>query len=72
MTEMTVKITEDLKEEIDKHKEIDWGAVARQGMWKFVRKLEVVEEIAGKSKLTKKDADDLSKKLKHDIARYYR
>jgi len=72
MTEMTVKITEDLKEEIDKHKEIDWGSVARQSMWKFVRKLEVVEEIASKSKLTKKDVDGLSKKLKHDIAGYYR
>ena len=43
MTEMTVKITENLK-----------------------------EEIASKSKLTEEDADDLSKKLKHDIAIYYR
>ncbi len=72
MTEITVKITEDLKEEIDKHKEIDWGAVARQSMWKFVRRLEVVEEIASESKLKKKDSDKLSKKLKHDIAGHYR
>ncbi len=43
MTEMTVKITENLK-----------------------------EEIASKSKLTEEDVDDLSKKLKHDIAIYYR
>ena len=72
MPNMTIRIPEDLKKEIDNHPEINWSEVARQSMWSYIRKLEVAEKIAGKSKLTEKEAEKLGKDLKHDIAEHYR
>lgn len=72
MPNMTIRIPEDLKKEVDRHKEINWSEVARQSMWKYVRRLDIAESIASKSKLTEKDVKKLSKKVKHDIAEHYR
>ncbi|MFP4006201.1 MAG: hypothetical protein ACLFUR_05755 [Candidatus Hadarchaeia archaeon] len=72
MPNMTIRIPEDLKKEIDNHPEINWSEVARQSMWTYIRKLEVAEKIASESKLTEKEAEELSKNLKHDIAKHYR
>lgn len=69
---MTIRIPEDLKKEVDNHPEINWSEVARQSMWSYIRKLEIAEEIASESELTKQEAEELSKKLKHDIAEHYR
>lgn len=72
MPNMTIRIPEDLKKEIDNHPEINWSEVARQSMWTYIRKLEVAEKIASESKLTEEGAEELSKNLKHNIAKHYR
>ena len=72
MPNMTIRIPDDLKNAIDEHPEINWSEVARQSMWEYVRKIEVADEIASRSELTEEDAEELSKKVKHDIAEHYR
>lgn len=72
MPNMTIRIPDDLKNAIDEHPEINWSEVARQSMWEYVRKIEMADEIASKSELTEEDVEELSKKVKHDIAEHYR
>lgn len=72
MPNMTIRVPDDLKTAIDAHPEINWSEVARQAMWRYVRKLEVAEEIASESKLTETEAVELSEDLKRDIAKHYR
>ncbi|MFW6142349.1 MAG: hypothetical protein ACOC53_07305 [Candidatus Saliniplasma sp.] len=72
MPTMSVRIPEDLKNEIDGHPEINWSEVIRQSMWKYLRRLELADEIASKSELTEAEAKELSEKVKKDIAKHYR
>lgn len=44
----------------------------RQAIREYLRKLEIAEEIASKSKLTHEDANELSEKIKQKIAKHYR
>ena len=69
MTNMTLAIPEELHKIIKKHKEIKWTEIARQAMWEHARKLEIMDSILSKSKLTEKDAIEIGKKIKHEIAK---
>lgn len=72
MTNMTIRVPDDLKNAIDEHPEINWSEVARQSMWEYIRKIEVADEIASRSELTEEEAEELGEKVKHDIAEHYR
>jgi len=72
MPNMTIRVPDDLKESLDEHPEINWSEVARQSMQEYLYRLNVAEEIASESQLSEKDAEELSDKVKHDIAEHYR
>lgn len=63
MTNMTLSIPEELMKRMKQFSEIRWSEVARRAIESRVNDLEVVEKIAKKSKLTKEDAEELSKKI---------
>lgn len=69
MTNMTLAVPEDLKKLMEKHKEIKWSEVARQAMWDHAKKLEIMDRIASKSRLTEKDAVELGRKIKTGMAK---
>lgn len=69
MTNMTLAIPEDLHEIIKKHKEIKWSEVARQALWDQARKVELMDKLLAKSRLTEKDAEEIGHKIKHGIAK---
>lgn len=71
MANMTIRVPDDLKREVDKHPEINWSEVARQSMWDYLEKLEIAENIASRSELTEDEARELSEELKHKIAEHY-
>jgi len=66
---ITLAVPDDLGDKMHEHKEIRWSEVARQAIEKKVRDLEVLEKIAGKSHLTKEDAERLSRKINSNVAR---
>ena len=68
MTNMTLAIPEELHKIIKKHKEIKWTEIARQAMWVQARKLELMDKLLSKSEFTEKDAIDIGRKIKHEIA----
>lgn len=68
MTNMTLAIPEELHEIMKKHKLIRWSEVARQAMWDKAKKLELMDKLLEKSKLTEKDAEEIGHKIKRGIA----
>jgi len=56
MVNITLAIPENLKEKLQKHKEVNWSAVTRRALEEHLKRMEMVEAIAQKSKLTQKDA----------------
>ena len=68
MTNMTLSIPEELAKKMKKLSEIRWSEIARQAIEQRVNDFEVMERIASKSKLTKKDVEEISKKIKRSAA----
>ena len=69
MTNMTLAVPEDLYEIMKRHNEIKWSEIARQALWDHARKLELMDKILAKSKLTEEDAEKIGHKIKHGIAK---
>ncbi len=67
MTNITLAIPDDLHEKMKKHSEIRWSEIARKSIAKKVEMLEMIDKLAQKSKLTKKDVDDISNKIKKEL-----
>jgi len=51
--------------------EIKWSEVARKSIEERVNDLEIMNKIASKSKLTKKDVIEISKKIKRGMAKKF-
>ena len=69
MTNMTLAVPEDLHQIMEKHKEIKWSEVARQAMWEQARKLELMDKILSRSKLTEQDALEIGREINKGIAK---
>lgn len=68
MVNMTLAIPEDLHEILKRHQDVKWSEVARQAIWEKARKLEIMDKILAKSKLSEEDAERIGNKIKHAIA----
>jgi hypothetical protein len=69
MVNMTLAIPEELSVMMKKHAEIKWSEVARQAMWEHAKKLELMDRLASKSRLTSRDLEEIGRKVKEGIAR---
>ena len=69
MVNITLALPDELKKELQKHKEVNWSAVIRRSLLEHLKKIEIAEAIAQKSKLTQKDADEISRKIKREMAK---
>ena len=52
MVNVTLAVPEELHKIMTKHPEIKWSEVARQAMWEYARKLELLDQIADRSTLS--------------------
>lgn len=71
MPNMTLSLPEELHDLIKKHKEVRWSEVARQAMWDYAQKLELLDGLTGRSKLTEEDAMELDRLIKEALAQHY-
>jgi len=69
MPNMTLSIPEEIHEAMKKHKEIRWSEIARNSIVNYVKKLEIMDKITSKSKLTMKDVMEIDKKIKSSISK---
>jgi hypothetical protein len=66
---MTLAVPEDLNKIMKRHVEIKWSEVARQALWKQARKMEIMDKILSKSKLTEEDSLELGAKINLGVAK---
>lgn len=64
MVNMTLSLSEELHEKMKQFNEIKWSEVARRAIEQRIHDLEIMNKIASKSKLTQKDAFELSREIK--------
>jgi len=69
MTNITLSIPDELKKRLQKHDEVNWSAVIRRALQEYLRKLQIVEEIASKSKFTEADAEEIADKINLSAAK---
>ncbi|MFW6064083.1 MAG: hypothetical protein ACOC8Y_00750 [Candidatus Natronoplasma sp.] len=62
MPNMTLSVSKELKDMMDKHLEINWSEVARQSFREKLTDLEFLEEFKSRSELTEEEAIELGKK----------
>lgn len=72
MGTISVSVDDEMKSRISELDEINWSAVARKAFEEKLREVEILKKIASKSKLTEKDAQELSKKINEGMARKFR
>ena len=71
MVSMTLSIPEDLHQMIKRHTEIKWSEIARRAMWDYARKIELLDSIASKSRLTQKDVNEINREFKKAVHSHY-
>jgi len=64
MGNITLAIPEDIHQEMRRFNDIRWSEVARRAIVDKIATLKLAESLAQKSKLTAKDVEDFSKKIK--------
>ena len=68
---MTLSIPDEIHKKMKVFRDIKWSEVARKAIQQRIEDLEVMNKIASKSKLTKKDVDEISKKIKRTAAKRF-
>jgi hypothetical protein len=71
MPNITLAIPEELHKKMKQMSDIRWSEVARRAIEQRINDLEVMDRITSKSKITQKDIDDLSKKIKSAAAKRF-
>lgn len=67
MTNLTLSIPEELHERMVQHSEIRWSEVVRKSIMERVELLDVMDRLAQKSKLTKKDVEEIAHKINKEV-----
>ncbi len=72
MTNITFSVPRELHIKMRKFQEIKWSVIARNAIEQRIKNLEIIERIVSKSKLTKKDAEEIAKKIDSGVAKNLR
>lgn len=71
MPNITLSVPENLHELMRKHRQIRWSEIARRAIEFEAKKMELVEQIASKSKLTMDDVMALDSKVKKRMRKHF-
>ncbi len=64
MGNITLSVPEEVHKEMKHFSEVKWSEVARKAIVEKLETLKLAETLAQKSKLTKKDVDEFSQRIK--------
>ena len=64
MANMTLSIPNDVHDEMKSFSEVRWSEVARKAIVEKLEMLKIADKLASKSKLSKADVDEFSRKIK--------
>jgi len=69
MPNITLAITEDLHNRMKKHTEIKWSDVVRKTIAQKIEDLDMMDKLTKRSKLTKKDVDEIALRIDSSVAK---
>ena len=72
MPTITLSIPEDLKDDMDKSRFINWSEVAREAIREKVAELALFKSIVEKSRLSEKDASGIAGKISKSMHEKYK
>ncbi|MFH1055594.1 MAG: hypothetical protein V1744_05830 [Candidatus Altiarchaeota archaeon] len=71
MANMTLSIPDGIHIEMKRYSEVRWSAVARRAIVDKLETLRMADQLAFKSKLTQKDVDEFSRKIKSEASKRF-
>jgi Arc/MetJ-type ribon-helix-helix transcriptional regulator len=69
MTNMTFAVPEELHTIMKRHSEVRWSEIVRKALREHAQKIEAIDKILSKSKLTEEDVLKLGRKVNQDLAK---
>ena len=72
MGTVSVSVPDELKEKMTHMEEINWSAVARKAFEEKVNQVELMKKISNKSKLSEKDAFEISNKINKSMVKRFK
>tara|TARA_Y100000310_G_C20285071_1_gene624465 strand:- start:427 stop:651 length:225 start_codon:yes stop_codon:yes gene_type:complete len=72
MGTISISVEDEMKCRMVALEEINWSAVARTAFKEKLKEVEILKRLASKSKLTAKDAREISNKINENMARKFR
>jgi len=72
MPNMTFSVTDEFKQRMDEHKHIRWSSAVRAMIERQLDEFEEFESLVQKSRITQKDIDDISRKVRKAAAKHFR
>lgn len=72
MVSITLAVPSELKQEMDKHPELNWSEVARQAIRDKVTLLNRMDQLLSESRLTEEEAILLGRKVGRSLSKRYR
>lgn len=71
MASVSVSVPDEMKQKLEQFDTVNWSAVARKAFANELSKLELMDKLTSKSKATDKDVEELSKKIKANVAKWH-
>ncbi|MBI5393099.1 hypothetical protein HZA96_04470 [Candidatus Woesearchaeota archaeon] len=71
MVSITLSVPEELKDEMDKHPEMNWSEIARQAIREKMLILRKMEQLLSKSRLTENDVEQFAAKVKKNATKKF-
>ena len=69
MSNITLSVPAELYRKMRNFPKVKWSVVAREAIEKEVEKLELLDRLLSRSKLTEDDAERIGHKIKHEMSR---
>lgn len=71
MAQVKFNIPVEVEGIIKKHKEIQWDSIVSNLLWQYAKKIELVERMISKSRLTERDAEQIGGLVKIALLKKY-
>ncbi len=72
MPTISFQIPKEIKKILSNHPEIKWDKLVIDTLCNYAKKIQLMDKITQKSKLTKQDVEELDKAVKVDLLRKYK
>lgn len=71
MTHITIRVTDDMKKDMEGFPEINWSVIARKALKEKIKEQKKIKAILEEINLTEEEEEELSKQIKKGLARRY-